>query len=89
MLCLEALQRQAAVVEQLISAGAAVDAADAFGRGPGRVSSCFGSGSGDVMEGVCTLAAEFLFCFGMLDGPFCLKIHFCAGMGLLKVGNKK
>ena len=30
----------AAVVEQLISAGATVDAADRFGRGPGRV---FGS----------------------------------------------
>jgi hypothetical protein len=52
---------------------------------PEGFSSCFGSGSGEVMEGVCTLAAEFLLCFGMLDGPFCLKIHFCAGMGLLKV----
>ena len=41
VLCLEALQRQAAVVEQLISAGAAVDAADAFGHGPGRVFELF------------------------------------------------
>ena len=52
---------------------------------PEGFSSCFGSGSGEVMEGVCTLAAELLLCFGILDGPFCLKIHFCAGMGLLKV----
>ena len=33
-----ALHGRAAVVEQLISAGATVDAADRNGRGPGRVS---------------------------------------------------
>ena len=51
-----AREGQAAVVEQLISAGATVDVADDDGRGPGRV---FGSGSGEVIEGVCTLAADF------------------------------
>ena len=39
-LYLAARKGHAAVVEQLISAGAKVDAADIYGRGPGRV---FGS----------------------------------------------
>ena len=36
-----ALEGHAAVVEQLISAGATVDAADRIGRGPGRVFALF------------------------------------------------
>ena len=47
----------AAVVEQLISAGATVDAASNAQSGVRRL---FGSGSGEVMEGVRTLAGEFV-----------------------------
>ena len=79
----------AAVVEQLISAGAKVDAADNAGRGLEGFSGRFGSGSGEVTEGVRTLAGDFLLCFGMLSGTCCLRIHFCDGMGLLKFGWKK
>ena len=69
----------AAVVEQLISAGATVDAASNAHRGVGRV---FGSGSGEVMEGVRTLAGEFVhwqvifvLCFGNLwDVEWCLVL---------------
>ena len=52
----------AAVVDQLISAGATVDAADTGGRGPGRVFGSFLgwlSGSDEVMEGFRTLAGDF------------------------------
>jgi hypothetical protein len=49
----------AAVVEQLISAGATVDAAGWNGRGPGRVFGSFGSGCGEMTEGVRTLAEDF------------------------------
>ena len=54
---------------------------------PGR----FGSGSGEVTEGVRTWAGDFLLCFGMLSGTCtcCLRIHFCAGMGLLQFGCEK
>ena len=31
-------------------------------------SHCFASGSDEVMEGVRTLAGDFLLCFGMLSG---------------------
>ena len=58
----------AAVVEQLISAGATVDAADNDGRGPGEFSGRFGSGSDKMTEGVRTWAGDFLLCFGMLSG---------------------
>jgi len=47
------------VVEQLISAGATVDAAGWNGRGPGRVFGSFGSGCGEMTEGVRTLAEDF------------------------------
>ena len=53
------------MVEQLISAGATVDAASNAQSGVRRL---FGSGSGEVMEGVRTLAGDFLLCFGMLSG---------------------
>ena len=52
----------AAVVDKLISAGATVDAADAEGRGPGRVFGSFLgwlSGSDEVMEGFRTLGGDF------------------------------
>ena len=50
----------AAVVEQLISAGAKVDAADmTTAVAPEGFSGRFGSGSGEVMEGVRTLAGDF------------------------------
>ena len=42
----------AAVVDQLISAGATVDAVDKDGRGPGRVFGCFWGGADEVTEGV-------------------------------------
>ena len=86
MLHVAAENGQAAVVEQLISAGATVDAATERGRGPEGFSGRFGSGS--VTEGVRTLAADFVLCFGMLSGTrtCCLRIHFCDGMGLLKFG---
>jgi len=56
---LAAQKGHAAVVEQLISAGATVDAADKYGRGPGRVFGSFRSGSDEVMEGAPTLAGDF------------------------------
>ena len=86
MLHWAAQRGHAAVVEQLISAGAKVDAADNAGRGLEGFSGRFGSGSGEVMEGVRTLAGDFLLCFGMLSGTCCLRIHFCDGMGLLTFG---
>ena len=51
---------------------------------PEGFSGRFGSGSGEVMEGVRTLAAEFLLCFGMLSGTCCSKFHSCAGICFLK-----
>ena len=42
----------ATVVDQLISAGATVDAVDKDGRGPGRVFGCFWGGADEVTEGV-------------------------------------
>ena len=62
-----ALIGHAAVVEQLISAGATVDAASKNGRGPGRVSGSFwewlwrGDGRGSYWrwKGFVTLAADF------------------------------
>ena len=63
MLLHEAAQNgHAAVVEQLISAGATVNAANKFSRGPGRVFGSFLgwlSGSDVVMEGFRTLAGDF------------------------------
>ena len=59
---------EATVVEQLISAKATVDATNDDGRGPG-FSGRFGSGSGEMTEGVRTLAGDFL-CFGIFwDAP--------------------
>ena len=40
----------ATVVDQLISAGATVDAVDKDGRGPGRVFGCFWGGSDEVTK---------------------------------------
>ena len=79
----------AAVVEQLISAGATVDAATNDGRGPGRFFGSFwewlwrGDGRGSYIGSWFSL-----LCFGMLSGTrtCCLRIHFCDGMGLLKFG---
>ena len=65
---------EAAVVEQLISAGAKVDTARKDGRGLGRVSSCFGSGSDEVMVGAKGFAhgqVTFVLCFGMLGHTCC------------------
>ena len=82
----------AAVVEQLISAGATVDAANENGRGPGRVFGSFwewlwrGDGRGLY------IGADYLFfalgCWVVLVlvCTCCLRIHFCDGMGLLKFG---
>ena len=47
------------MVQQLISAGATVDAADRNGRGPGRFLGRFGSGSDEVTEGARTWPADF------------------------------
>ena len=53
------------MVELLLSARATVDAADKYGRDPGRVlRSFFGSGSDEVTGGVSTLAGDFL-CFAL------------------------
>ena len=71
------------MVEQLISAGAKVDAASIVGRGPGRVSGSFwewlwrGDGRGSYM------GRGFSCC------ACCSRIHFCDGMGLLKFGCEK
>ena len=81
----------AAVVEQLISAGATVDAAGWNGRGPGRVFGSFWEwlwrGDGRVVhwQGI------FVLCFGMLSGirSCCVRIHFCEWMGLLQFGYKR
>ena len=84
---LAAQSGHAAVVEQLISAGAKVDAADMVGRGPGRVFGSFwewlwrGDGRGSYVWQLI-----FVLCFGMLSCTCRLRIHFCDGMGLLKFG---
>ena len=49
-----ALKGHCAVVEQLITSGAKVDAVDSFGRGPEGFSGRFGSGSDEMTEGVRT-----------------------------------
>ena len=76
----------AAVVEQLISAGAKVDAASTVGRGPGRVFGLFwewlwrGDGRGSYMGrgfSCCALRA--------LSGTCCLRIHFCDGDGPVEI----
>ena len=54
-----ALEGHAAVVEQLISAGATVDAADRTAVASEGFSGRFGSGSDEVTEGVRTLAGDF------------------------------
>ena len=79
----------AAVVKQLISAGATVDAADIFRRGPGRVFRVvLGVALTRWRKGLVHWQVIFVLCFGMLSGTrtCCLRIHFCDGMGLLKFG---
>ena len=87
-----AVKGHAAVVEQLISAGATVDAADGIGRGPGRVFRVvLRVALTRWRKGFVHWQLIFVLCFGMLSGTrtCCLRIHFCDGMGLLKFGCKK
>ena len=61
------------MVELLLSARATVDAADKYGRDPGRVlRAFFGSGSDEVTGGVCRLAACFISL--LRDVEWCLLL---------------
>ena len=57
---------------------------------PEGFSGRFGSGSGEVMEGVRTLAADFRAVLWDVEWYYLLfNSTFCAGMGLLKFGLKE
>ena len=57
---------------------------------PEGFSGRFGSGSGEVTEGVRTLAGDFLLCFGMLSGirTCCVNPLFVLGWACCNSGKR-